>query len=302
MLNTGAAALAAMLTSVSLAEAQAPAPTLEYYHVDAIGSVRAVTNAQGQVVRSHDYHPFGEGVGTEEGKDPLRFAGKPRDEETGLDYLGGRHYEMRVGRLTSVDPAMLLDRNLPDPQSWNRYSHVKNNPLRYSDPDGRVWETIWDVGNLAYSGYKCLKGKGCGDLAWDAAATLIPFIPAGASKLLGSADEAVDLARSARALPAITATTMEAALKTAAESGGRQGTVASRALASHIDRGDPAFRGLAKGTDKALGLIRSILDDPARVAAGNKTVDVYNAAGQGVRLDRETGRFITFLEGSRATR
>ena len=33
---------------------------VEYYHVDALGSVRAVTDAQGQVLRRHDFRPFGE--------------------------------------------------------------------------------------------------------------------------------------------------------------------------------------------------------------------------------------------------
>jgi RHS repeat-associated protein len=137
MLKFGVAVLGAMLTSASLAQAQAPAPTLEYYHVDALGSVRAVTNAQGQVVRSHDYHPFGEGVGTEAGQDPLRFTGKPRDEETGLDYFGARSYGMRWGRFTAVDPLLSTDAAKIQPQRWNRYAYVQNNPLRYFDPDGR---------------------------------------------------------------------------------------------------------------------------------------------------------------------
>ena len=34
--------------------------TIEYYHVDALGSVRAVTDQTGAVVRRHDYFPFGE--------------------------------------------------------------------------------------------------------------------------------------------------------------------------------------------------------------------------------------------------
>ena len=33
---------------------------VEYYHLDAIGNVRAVTNAAGQVVERHDYLPFGD--------------------------------------------------------------------------------------------------------------------------------------------------------------------------------------------------------------------------------------------------
>ena len=295
----------ALLLTAPAARAQTPAPpagTIEYDHVGALGSVRAVTDASGAVVRSYHYHAFGEGVGVEAGTDPLRFTGKPRDGETGLDYFGARYYSHRTGRFTTVDPVMLVDRNVADPQSWNRYSYAKNNPTRYVDPDGRVWETIWDVANLVHSGYRCLSGNGCRDAAWDAAATVIPFLPAGASKLVGSADEIVDAAKAARSLPAISASTIEAALATGAETGGRQGTAAFRALASHIDRGDPAFQGVAKTPESALGLVRSILSDPSRVAAGQRTVDVYNAAGQGVRLEIETGKFITFLDVSKATR
>jgi RHS repeat-associated protein len=263
--------------------AQPRAGVIEYYHVDALGSVRAVTNASGGTVRTHHYHPFGEGVGVEATTDPMRFTGKPRDGETGLDYCGARYFAPRIGRFTTVDPILLVDRSIADPQSWNRYSYTKNNPLRYVDPDGRIWETLWDVGNVVYSGYKCLTGSGCGDLAWDAAATMVPFVPAGASRVFGGADDALEVARGAKLLSTISASTIDVAVATGAEAAGRQGTVAFRALASHIDRGDSAFRGVAKTPESALGLIRSILSDPSRVAAGQQTVDVYNAAGQGVK-------------------
>jgi hypothetical protein len=73
-------------------------------------------------------------------------------------------------------------------------------------------------------------------------------------------------------------------------------------LLSHIQRGDPAFQGVARTKEAAIGLIRSILNDPSRVAAGAKTVDIYNASGQGIRLELQTGKFVTFLDASKATR
>jgi RHS repeat-associated protein len=119
---------------------------VEYYHHDALGNVRVVTDETGQVIERHDYLPFGEecttgacaanlGVGTGQ---PRKFTGKPRDAETGLDYFGARYYGQRVGRFTTIDPVYTWNENLHDPQRWNRYAYGRNNPLRYVDPDGRV--------------------------------------------------------------------------------------------------------------------------------------------------------------------
>jgi len=63
------------------------------------------------------------------------FSSKERDVETGLDYFGARYYSGAQGRFTIPDP--LLNSGRPwEPQSWNRYSYVLNNPLAYADPMG----------------------------------------------------------------------------------------------------------------------------------------------------------------------
>jgi RHS repeat-associated protein len=117
--------------------------SVEYYHVDALGTVRAVTDQNGSVVRRHDYAPFGEEIPPQAlTGDNLRFTGKERDPETQLDYFGARYYSNWTGRFTTVDPAVPVVAAKKDPQLWNRYSYVRNNPLRYIDPDGRC---IWDA-------------------------------------------------------------------------------------------------------------------------------------------------------------
>jgi RHS repeat-associated protein len=121
------------------AAAQPPPSLVEYYHLDALGSVRLVTDATGQIVRRHDYLPFGEEwLPPATPSDPFRFTGKPRDAETALDYFGARYYRPRLGRFTTVDPVMAVDDGTLDPQRWNRYGYAANNPFRYIDPDGRA--------------------------------------------------------------------------------------------------------------------------------------------------------------------
>ncbi len=130
-----------VLTGSVPAFAQGPPTTVvEYYHLDAVGSVRAVTDQSGQVVRRHDYFPFGDGSdGTAAGADHLRFTGKERDAETGLDYFGARYYASRTGRFTTADPGH-VNGNIFDPQSWNAYAYARNNPLKYVDPTGTEYE------------------------------------------------------------------------------------------------------------------------------------------------------------------
>jgi RHS repeat-associated protein len=63
------------------------------------------------------------------------FTGKERDTESGNDYFEARYYSSAMGRFMSPDP--LLNSGRPDdPQTWNRYSYVLNNPLVGTDPTG----------------------------------------------------------------------------------------------------------------------------------------------------------------------
>ena len=130
---TGVTALMLGLVAVSPARAQ----VVEYYHTDAIGNVRAITDASGNVIERHDYQPYGEEWLPQGGAQPLRFTGKERDAETGLDYFGARYYGSQIGRFTTVDPVYTWRENLQNPQRWNRYAYSLNNPLRFTDPDGR---------------------------------------------------------------------------------------------------------------------------------------------------------------------
>jgi RHS repeat-associated protein len=131
--------LTAMLLVPAAALAQIPTQEVEYYHTDALGSVRAVTkqvDGQWQVVARHDFMPFGEEVVPPSPPPEKRlFTGKERDIETGLDYFEARYLRANLGRFTSSDPLMASQR-ISDPSSFNRYAYALNNPLRFLDPNG----------------------------------------------------------------------------------------------------------------------------------------------------------------------
>jgi RHS repeat-associated protein len=66
----------------------------------------------------------------------LKFTGKERDAESGLDYFGARYYGSNMGRFMSPDPSGLYYADPTNPQTLNHYSYVLNNPLIATDPDG----------------------------------------------------------------------------------------------------------------------------------------------------------------------
>jgi RHS repeat-associated protein len=105
------------------------------------------TNASGGCLQLHDYLPFGEDTinalggrtgcyGTSDGVTE-KFTGKERDAESGLDFFGARYMSAAQGRFTSPDPDN-YDARLGVPQSWNMYNYTWNNPLKYTDNDGRA--------------------------------------------------------------------------------------------------------------------------------------------------------------------
>jgi RHS repeat-associated protein len=62
---------------------------------------------------------------------------KERDDETGLDYFEARYYSSAQGKFTGPDD-FLNDTCVADPASWNLYSYVRNNPLKFIDPTGEI--------------------------------------------------------------------------------------------------------------------------------------------------------------------
>jgi len=84
-----------------------------------------------------------------------RFTGYQKDDETGLDFAEARMYQNLHGRFTAVDP-LLASGKSADPQTFNRYVYVMNNPLMYTDPTGlqagaRMWVRTRSDGGRSFA-------------------------------------------------------------------------------------------------------------------------------------------------------
>jgi hypothetical protein len=69
-----------------------------------------------------------------------------------LDYFGARYYSNGAGRFASPDEPF-IDQSESNPQSWNLYSYVHNNPLNAIDPDGRAVLVCSNNGNSTSCGW-----------------------------------------------------------------------------------------------------------------------------------------------------
>ena len=119
-----------------------------------------------------EYFPFGETFVEEHSntqRAPYLFTGKELDEDTGLYYYGARYYDPRTSLWQSADP--ILTKYLPEAgkqiglnapsllnnygsprhqlvgmggvytgQNLNLYHYSGQNPVRYTDPDGRYFK------------------------------------------------------------------------------------------------------------------------------------------------------------------
>jgi RHS repeat-associated protein len=120
--------------------------SVSYYFADHLGTARVVANSSGAVLDDSDFYPFGgERIVTSSTGNTYKFTGKERDSESGLDNFGARYDSSNMGRFMSPDPnqAAGFD-HLDDPQSWNGYAYVRNNPLNLTDQDGENY-TICDA-------------------------------------------------------------------------------------------------------------------------------------------------------------
>jgi RHS repeat-associated protein len=120
--------------------------TIIYQHRDHL-SPRFYTDVNGNCIGDRGTFPFGEAWYSNNDANCTTtatsnwiYTSYERDDESGNDYALARSYANTEGRFMSPDP---LEGIVGDPQSWNRYAYVENDPINLSDPSGQgFWEDL----------------------------------------------------------------------------------------------------------------------------------------------------------------
>jgi RHS repeat-associated protein len=109
-----------------------------YYYGDHVATLRLNTNSTGTVVNTCTNLAFGDWLSCTNPtstNDKADFTGQWTDPY-GMASFPARSYSLGQGRWATTDPAGRVAANPGDPQTWNRYAYVTNNPLSFTDPLG----------------------------------------------------------------------------------------------------------------------------------------------------------------------
>jgi RHS repeat-associated protein len=100
-----------------------------------IGSAVLELDSSARVISYEEFHPFGttafqaKNSSVRSAAKRYRFAGRERDEESGLYYFKARYFACWLGRWLNCDPAGMVDGS-------NLYVYTRNNPVRFTDAEG----------------------------------------------------------------------------------------------------------------------------------------------------------------------
>jgi RHS repeat-associated protein len=138
-----------LLRAMWLLAGLALAGTRHDYYTAPQGTPLAKTDANGTILATYDYAPYGTPVaGLSGAPNGPGYTGHVNDPDTGFVYMQARYYDPAVGRFLSVDPVGSSPGNA---FNFNRYAYASNNPIVNIDPDGKRDIYIGGAGDKRWS-------------------------------------------------------------------------------------------------------------------------------------------------------
>jgi len=110
--------------------------TSYYYLYDQRGNTRGITDAQGTILETYHYSPYGILLSTPSISQPHFLSGNAQCQykaESSLYYMHARYYDAHTGRFLTKDA---LPGSMSSPLSQNRYTYCQNDPITLIDPTG----------------------------------------------------------------------------------------------------------------------------------------------------------------------
>ncbi len=107
-------------------------------HANWLGSTAQVGDYAGAIAQDQLFYPWGQAWTMAGTTQETRFASlRHRDSETALDPTYFRMFSSTQGRWFSPDP---VPGSVSDPQTFDLYAYVGNNPTNRTDPKGNYWD------------------------------------------------------------------------------------------------------------------------------------------------------------------
>lgn len=163
---------------------------VRYYHYDQVGSTVAMTDSAQSITDRFHYDPWRYVLHSIGDSDtPFQFVGAYgiQTDPNGLINMRARYYNPVTKSFISQDPIGFKG-------GLNWYLYANGNPFTYIDQNGEFAEMVWDIMSLSIGAASFAYNLSAGNygeaifdaigIAYDTIATLIPFLPGGASAAL----------------------------------------------------------------------------------------------------------------------
>ena len=115
-----------------------------YYQYDGLGSVRALSDGNGDITDEYTYDAFGILIdSTGDTPNQYLYTGEQWDSDLGMYFLRARYLNVSTGRFSNMDT---YEGRNGEPLTLHKYLYVHANPISGIDPSGNLFKSTQGLG------------------------------------------------------------------------------------------------------------------------------------------------------------